>query len=187
MKDPVEFFFMNDYNFSLIWAFFWFFLVLYISVILHNLRSGKYVDVSVLSFLFASIIWYFWAFLGGQVYGKETNYGIEVLYSNAFSPIPYEVPVFPLAIIYCLVFFVLFSVLYMLAMFVSVRGIIGYTGLILIGAIFIVLENFSGKYDFFKTELWINFNQIGAIAFIIVGIYGLYRIYKTPKSTEIIH
>ncbi|MGE4443727.1 MAG: prolipoprotein diacylglyceryl transferase family protein [Candidatus Altimarinota bacterium] len=186
MKDPVEFFFMNDYNFSLIGAFFGFFLVLYISVILHNLRSGKYVDVSVLSFLFASIVGYIGAFFGGQIYGKETNYGIEVLYGNSFSPVPYEVPVFPLAIVYSLVFFVLFSALYMLAMFVSVRGIIGYSGVILIGAVFLVLENFSGKYDFFKTELGINFNQVGAIALIIVGIYGLYRIYKTPKSTEII-
>ncbi len=187
MKDPVEFFFMNDYNFSLIWALFWFFLVLYISVIVHNLRSWKYVDVSVLSFLFASIVWYIWAFFGGQIYGKETNYGIEVLYTNPFSPVPYEVPVFPLAIIYSLVFFVLFSVLYMLAMFVSVRWIIWYTGLILIGAIFMIFENFNGKYDFFKIELWINFNQIWAIALIIIGIYGLYRIYKTPKSAEIIH
>lgn len=187
MKDPIEFFFMNDYNFSLIGAFFWFFLVLYISVILHNLRSGKYVDVSVLSFLFASIVWYIGAFFGGQIYGKETSYGIEVLYGNAFSPVPYEVPVFPLALVYSMVFFILFSALYMLAMFVSVRGIIGYTGIVLIGAIFMIFETFNGKYDFFKVELWINFNQIGAIAFIVVWIFGLYRIYKTPKSTEIIH
>lgn len=178
---------MSDYNFSLIGALFGFFLVLYISVILHNLRSGKYADVSVLSFLFASIIWYLGAFLWGQIYGKETNFWIEVLYTNAFSPVPYEVPVFPLAIVYALVFFVLFSVLYMLAMFVSVRGIIGYAGVILIGAVFLVLENFSGKYDFFKVELWINFNQIGAIALILFGVFGLYRVYKTPKQAEIIH
>ncbi len=186
IKDPMEFFLMSDYNFSLIWALFWFFLVLYISIILHNLRSWKYMDVSILSFLFAWVIWYIWAFLGGQVYWKETSFWIEILYSNSFSPVPYEVPVFPLAIIYSIIFFVLFSVLYMLAMFVSVRWIIGYTWIILMWAVFLILENFSWKYDFFKVELWINFNQIWAIALIIFGIFWLYRIYKTPKSTEII-
>ncbi len=186
IKDPLEFFLMNDYNFSLLWAFFWYFWVLYVSVILHNLRSWKYMDVSILSFLFASVLWYIWAFLWWQVYGKETNFWIEVLYTNAFSPVPYEVPVFPLAIVYALIFFVLFSVLYMLAMFINVRGIIWYVWVILIWAVFLVLEIFSWKYDFFKTELWINFNQIWAIFMIILWIHGLYRVYKTPTKADII-
>ncbi|MBW7954720.1 prolipoprotein diacylglyceryl transferase [Candidatus Gracilibacteria bacterium] len=185
IKDPIDFFFMNDYNFSLIGAFAGYFLVLFISIIMHNLRSGKYMDVSILSFLFAGIVGYIGAFFGGQVYGKETNIGIEILYSNPFSPIPYEVPIFPLAIVYAIMFFILFSVLYMLAMFISVRGIIGYIGVTLIGALFIILDSFSGKIDFFKTLIGINFNQLGGIGLIIFGIYGLYRIYKTPKLSEI--
>lgn len=187
IKDPLEFFLMSDYNFSLIWAFFGYFLVLYISIILHNLRSWKYVDVSVLSFLFASVIWYIWAFLWWQVYWKETSIWIEILYTNPFSPVPYEVPVFPLAIVYALVFFVLFSVLYMLAMFVSVRWIIWYIWIILIATVLLILEVFSWKYDFFKNEIWISLTQIWAICMIFIGIYGLLRIYKTPKNTEIIN
>lgn len=186
IKDPLEFFLMSDYNFSLIGAMFWYFLVMFISIVLHSLRSGKYMDVSVLSFLFASIIGYFWAFLWGQVYGKETNIGIEILYSNSFSPVPYEVPVFPLPIVYSIVFFILFSVLYMFAMFISVRGIIGYIGLSLIGTVLLILDTFSGKYDSFKIELGISFTQLWAIGLIAFWFFGLYRIYKTPKSTEII-
>lgn len=143
-------------------------------------------DVSVLSFLFSGIIWYIWAFLWGQIYGKETTYGIEILYDNSFSSVPYEVPIFPLAIVYAFLFFVLFSVLYMIAMFINVRWVVGYMGLILIGSFFLIFENFSWKYDIFKTELGLNFNQLGALVLILFAIYGLYRIYKTPKSIDLI-
>lgn len=186
IKDPIEFFFMNDYNFSLIWALVGYFFVLYISIILHNLRSGKYIDISILSFLFTCILWYIWAFLWWQVYGRETNFWIEVLYNNAFSPVPYEVPVFPLAIVYALVFFILFSALYMLAMFINVRWIIWYVWVSLIWASILILETFSWKYDFFKIELWINFTQIWAIFIIFLWLHWLYRVYKTPKTTDII-
>lgn len=186
IKSPVEFFLMSDYNFSLIWAFFWYFLVMFISIILHSLRSWKYMDVSVLSFLFASIIWYIWAFFGWQVYGKETNFWIEILYSSSVSPVPYEVPIFPLPIVYSIVFFILFSVLYMFAMFITVRGIIWYIGLVLIGATLLIGDNFSGDYDSFSNNFNISFTQIWALFLIILWFFWLYRIYKTPKSTEII-
>lgn len=186
IKDPLEFFLMSDYNFSLIWAFFGYFLVMFISIVLHSLRSWKYMDVSVLSFLFASVIWYIWAFFGWQVYWKETNFWIEILYSNSFSPVPYEVPVFPLPIVYSIVFFILFCVLYMFAMFITVRWIIWYIWLILIWAVLLILDTFSWKYDYFKIELWISFTQIWAIALIIFWFYWFYRIYRTPKTTDII-
>jgi len=186
IKDPLEFFLMSDYNFSLIWAFFWYFLVMFISIVLHSLRSWKYMDVSVLSFLFASIIWYIWAFFGWQVYWKETNFWIEILYTNPFSPVPYEVPVFPLPIVYSIVFFILFSILYMLAMFINVRWVVWYIWLVLIWAVLLVLDNFSWKYDSFKVEFWISFTQIWAIALIILWFYWFYRIYKTQKTIDII-
>jgi prolipoprotein diacylglyceryltransferase len=186
IKAPLEFFLMSDYNFSLIWAFFWYFLVMFISIVLHSLRSWKYMDVSVLSFLFASVIWYIWAFFGWQVYWKETNFWIEILYTNPFSPVPYEVPVFPLPIVYSIVFFILFCILYMLAMFINVRWVVWYIWLVLIWAVLLVLDNFSWKYDFFKVEFWISFTQIWAIALIILWFYWFYRIYKTPKTIDII-
>lgn len=186
IQKPIEFFFMNDYNFSLIGAFVWYFIVLYFSTVSQNLRSGKYVDVSILAFLFTSILWYIGAFFWGQVYGRETHLWIEVLYTNPFSPVPYEVPIFPLALFYALIFFIIFSIFYMSSMFLKVRGVTGYAWLVAIGATFLIGETLSGKLDMFKTTLGVWFNQLWALCLILVGIYGLYRIYKTPKTTDII-
>lgn len=186
IKEPLQFFLMNDYNFSLIWAIFWYFLVLFITTILHSLRAWKYVDSSVLSFLFVWVIWYVWAFLWWQVYGKETNLWIEVLYTNSFSPVPYEVPVFPLALVYAFICFILFSWLYMVWMFIKVRWIVWYAWVVMFSCSLLILESFSWKYDFFKTAIWINFTQISAIFLIVLWFVWLYRVYKTPKTTDII-
>ena len=179
---PLEFFLMSDYNFSLMGAIFWFLLVLFISIILHWLRSWKYMDVSVLSLLFVLPIWYIWTLLWGQVYWKETHFWIEILYTNVFSPVPYQVPVFPLPIVYALVFFLLFSALYMISMFVKVRWIIGYIWIIIFSSIILYLETFSWRYDFFRISLWFNFTQICAVVLIIFWFFGLYRIYKNPQK-----
>jgi prolipoprotein diacylglyceryltransferase len=168
------------------WAIFGYLFVLFISILLHGLRSGKYMDVSILSFLFVSVAGYIGAFLGGQVYGKETSIGIEVLYQSTFSPVPYEVPVFPLAIVYAILWFILFSGLYMTAMFIKVRGIIGYVGIIIFSVFILILEIFNGKFDYFRVEIGMNFTQLCAVVLIWFGIWGLYRIYKTPTTSEII-
>lgn len=186
IREPLEFFFMNDYNFSLVGAIFGFMLVMLTTIFLHGLKVGKYLDVAVLSFLFAAIVGYLGTFFWGQVYGNETHLWIEVLYTNPFSPVPYEVPVFPLAIVYSIFSFILFSGLYMFAMFINIRGIIGYIWVILFSSLLLIFETFSGKYDYFKVEFGLNFTQFWAIAFIILGFYGLYCIYKTPKNLEII-
>lgn len=186
IKAPLEFFLMNDYNFSIIWAIFGYFLVMIISIIIHSLKSWKYMDASVLSFLFSWVFWYIWAFFWWQVYWKETNFWIEILYNNSFSPVPYEIPVFPLPIVYSIVFFILFSVLYMFAMFINIRWIVWYAWLALIGSVFMILENFSWKYDYFKIEYWINFTQIWSLFLIVFWFIWLYKIYKTPKNIEII-
>lgn len=184
IKDPIEFFLMSDYNFSLIWAIFWYCIVLFTTTILHSLRSWKYIDASVLSFLFVSVLGYIWAFLWWQVYWKETDFWIEVLYNNAFSPVPYEVPVFPLALVYALVSFILFSVLYMIWMFIKVRWFVWYLWIILFSTSLLILENYSWKYDYFKVAIWLNFTQIWAIILIILWFIWLYRVYKTPTTTD---
>jgi len=184
IKNPFEFFIMSDYNFSLIWAIFWFLLILFITLRLYKLNSWKYIDTVVLSFLFVLTIWYIWAFLWGQVYGKETNFWIEILYTNRFSPVPYEVPVFPLPLVYSFVFFVLFSALYMIAMFVNIRWIIWYIWIVIFSLVLLTLETFNWRYDFFKVSIWLNFTQIWAIFLILFWFYSLYKIYKNPKSLE---
>lgn len=188
IKDPLEFFVMSDYNFSLYWAFFGFFLVLLYSLKAHKVPSHKYVDVSVLSFLFVSWLGYIGAFLWGQIYGRETNFWIEVLYNHPYSQVPYEVAIFPLALIYAVATFILFSVLYTLFSFINVRGLIGYIGFIAFNALVIFLEYFSGKYDIVKTWLvYMNMNQLLAIIFIVFAIYKLARILlQQPSKTEVI-
>jgi len=99
IENPFEFFIMSDYNFSNDMKFienpFEFF-------IMSDYKTGirKYIDGIVLSSLLALIVGYIWAFLGWQVYGRDTTFGIEVLYTHAFTPVPYEVAIFPLWIIY---------------------------------------------------------------------------------------
>jgi len=186
IKNPLDFFFMNDYNFSLIWAIFWFLIVLFISIILHWLRSWKYIDASVLSLLFVLPIWYIWTLLWWQVYWSPTNYWIEILYKNSFSPVPYQIPIFPLPIVYAFIFFILFSILYIIAMFLKVRWIVWYIGLILISSTFLIMENYSWKVDYFKMEYWINFTQIMSFFLILFAFHWLYRIYKTPRVNDII-
>jgi hypothetical protein len=48
----------------------------------------------------------------------------------------------------------------MFAMFITVRGIIGYVGLILIGATLYIGDNFSGDYDSFMNHFSLSFTQI---------------------------
>lgn len=186
-----HFFFMKDYDFSLLWALFWFLLVVFITTRVHRIKSGKYLDAIVLSFLFVSIVWYIWAFLWGQIYGGITNFGIEVSYFT--SNIPFQKPIFPLAIFYSVVSFIIFLLLYMFANITRIRWIAGFLGLIALGATTIALEFFSGKYDYFKQNTvnlidgGINFNQIFAIFFILVGFYGLWRIaFSGNKERDLI-
>jgi len=179
---------MNDYNFSLYGAFFWFFLVLIYSLKANKLKSDKYIDVSVLSFLFVATLWYIGAFFGWEVYGRETTFGIELVYNHPYSQVPYEVAIFPLALVYAVVSFILFSVLYSLFMFVNIRWLVGYIWLIAFNALVIWLDYYSGKYDIIKTQfLFINLNQIIAVLFVLYATVKLIQLIRNqPTKTEVI-
>jgi len=187
INNPVEFFIMSDYNFSLFWAIFGFMVVLFINLKLRKEKLEKYIDGLVLSFLFILIFGFIWAFFWWQVYWKETNFWIEVLYTHPFSPVPYESPIFPLAIVYAIVFFIEFSVLYILSMFIKIRGFIGYVWLLIFWILIFFLDFFSGKYDIFKVSLGVNLSQILAIFLIIFSFYKLYYISKIhSKDTTVL-
>ncbi|MDP5038995.1 MAG: prolipoprotein diacylglyceryl transferase [Candidatus Gracilibacteria bacterium] len=187
IESYMDFFLMTDYNFSLFGAIFGFLLVLFVTVIVNGLRSGKYIDVGVLAFLFTSFFGYIGAFLGGQIYGKQTNFGIEILYNTQFSNVGYQVPIFPLPIVYSLIFIILFAFLYIISIFINIRGIIGYFGLILFSTIILIFEKFNGETDYFLISYGVNFNQIMSIFLIILSFVGLFRIYKTPVKKDIIN
>jgi len=181
IDNPFDFFISSDYNFSLIWAIIWFFIVFLINLKKEKKKIVKFIDPLILSFLFILFIWYIWAFLWWQVYWRETYFWIEILYNNAFSPVPFQVPIFPLPIIYSILFFILFSCLYIISMFVKIRGLIWYLWIIIFSSILLIFEFFSWKYDIFKNIIWINMVQLFAILFIIYTWYHLYKLMQNPK------
>lgn len=178
IKEPLEFFIMSDYNFSLYWAIFWFFLVLYINLKIKKDNIIKYLDWIVLAFTFVLVLWYIWAFLWGQIYWSPTNIWIELKYSNSNSLVPYTVPIFPLAIIYSILSFLLFSTLYILKMYIKTKGFIWYIWLWAFASISLIFEFFSWKDDIFSVNFFLNFNQICAIILLFFIWRILYNMVK---------
>ena len=182
IKDPFQFFIMNDFNFSLFGAIFWFLVVLKILTRLEKSSITRYIDGLVLSFLFILVVWYIWSFFGWQVYGRETMMSIDILYSNPYTPVPYQVPVFPLPIIYALTSFLLFSSMYMLSLFVHIRGYIGYIGLMLFWATIIIFESFSGKQDIISVVSVFNLPQIYALVLIVWSGFNFSKIFSQKET-----
>lgn len=187
IKDPVEFFIMSDYNFSLFWALFWFFLILFINVKLGKESILKYLDGVVLSFFFVLFIGYIGSFLWGQVYGRETHIWIEILYTNPFTPVPFQVPIFPLPIVYSILFFITFSVLYILSLYIHIRWFLWYVGLIAFSSILLIFEFFSWKFDILKLFVPFNLNQVFAIVLLVICINGLRKlVLESSKWSKIL-
>ncbi|MDD2871351.1 MAG: prolipoprotein diacylglyceryl transferase [Candidatus Gracilibacteria bacterium] len=187
IKNPFEFFVMNDYNFSLAGAIIGFFVVLFITIKIRKEKLNNFIDGVIISFLFILIFGFLGALMGGQVYGIETLYGIEISYTHPFTPIPYQVPIFPLPIVYSIIFFVLFSISYISMMYIHIKGIIGYVGLISIGSVFLIFDYFSGKYDIFKDTIGINLMQTFSIFLIIFGGYRLFMLMKSNENKTILN
>jgi len=184
IKDPFDFFIMNDYNFSLVWAFIWFFVVLIINLRIRKEELEKYIDTLVLSFIFILFIGFAWAILWGQVYWIDTHFGIEVLYTHSFTPIPFQVPIFPLPIIYSILYFILFSILYILSMYIHIRWLLWYTWLTAMASILLIFDFFSWKSDILKEAVWMNITQLFSIFLIIFCTYKLYYISKNSSSNK---
>jgi hypothetical protein len=185
IRNPIDFFIMNDYNFSLFWAIFWFFIVLIINLKLlkrfeapSQWKITEYIDWVVLSFLFILFIGFIWAFLWWQTYGRETHIGIEIMYNHPFTSVPFQVPIFPLPIIYSILFFILFSGLYIASIFIKIRWFIGYIGLMAFASIILIFEFFSGKYDILKDSTFLSFPQLFSFILIWVCGYKLYQILR---------
>jgi hypothetical protein len=186
INNPLEFFIMNDYYFSLFWAIFWFLLVLLFNVKLFKKEIHSYLDGSVISFLFVAVIWYIWSLFWGQVYWKITNYWIEIPYNSSSSSVELSWELFPLAIIYAVITFLLFSLLYILSMYIKVRWLLWYLGLWIFSAMIILFEFFSWKTDMFHMAYEINISQISALVLVTYSFYGIFKIilkWKVKKNT----
>lgn len=178
----IKFLFMSDYNFSLIWWIFGFLIVLYFKIKNFKLKSEKYVDAIVLSFLFAWIIWFIWAFFWWQIIWKPTSLAIWVTYTSAFSKSPFSWPIFPLGIAYSIICFILFVWLYITRVFVKMEWYIWYLWMALFWAFLLILEFFNWIPDSFNSYIFINITQLWAIWLIVIAARWLKKIYKQDIS-----
>ena len=173
-----KFLFMSDYNFSLIWGIVWFFLVLFINIKKFKLKENKYIDAVVLAFLFAAVVWYIGTFLWWQVYGWPTNLPIWIIYNNPLSKNPYSSATFPLAIVYSILSFLLFTGLYITRIFVKIEWFIGYIWIIIFASFLLIFEFFNWSTDIFNSLIYVNLTQIWALGLILIGTRWLKKIYK---------
>ena len=125
---------------------------------------GKYLDAVILSFLFAGVVGYLGAFIGGQIYGKPTNLPFGITYSDPETMNPYTSPVVPLAVIYAFFSFVIFVVLYIArAAFVKIDGLVGYLGISAFAPVLLIGEFWNGAEDSLKGIFFLNLTQIMAV------------------------
>ena len=184
IKNPFDFFIMSDYYFSIFWAIFWFLLVLIFNTRLFHKDIKPFIDWATISFLFVSILWYIWSFFWGQVYWKITDYWIEIPYTSSFSNVPLSWDLFPLPIVYSILVFILFSVLYILSMYVKVRWLLWYIWLGIFWAIVLFFEYFSWKTDIFKIAYNFNISQISALILIFFAFWWLSKILFKWRKLE---
>lgn len=184
-EKPLQFFIMSDFNFSLFGAIFGFLFVYYMLTRLEKRNFERYIDGSVIAFFGVLVIGFIWAFFGGQVYGRETTLWIEILYNmHTFSPIPFQVPIFPLPLIYALFSLFIGIWVYTLSLFVHIRGFIWYVGLLIFSAMVLILEFFSGKQDILSIHSFINFPQLCALILALWAGYKFFSITKISRDTQ---
>ena len=180
-----DFIFMEHYNFSLYWAIFWYLLVLIISLKKAWIDYKKYLDISVITLFFVLVFWYLWALLWWQVVWKTTYLWIELHYDNEFSPIQPDIWVFPLAIVYSIIYFIIFSVFYSLVLFVKTKWFLGIIWLMLLAWVVFALEPFSYFYkDDFFISFWISFPQLLSIITIWIGFIFLFMLKADRKERK---
>lgn len=185
IKDPVEFFIMDEYNFSLFWAIFGFLGTLSLLTFLEKSTLRKYIDGVVITFFAMAFIGFIGAFFGGQVYGRETLFPVSITYTHPYSIVPYQVPVFPLPLVYAAISFVLFWAFYILSLFTRVRGYIGYFGIISFCSVVLALEFFSGKQDILSVQSSINLPQVYACVLWIFAMFQLARVVLSREGTSV--
>jgi len=181
----INFFLMTDYNFSFIGGVFGFMLVLFYKIYRYQQTHEKYLDVVVMAFFFAAIIWYFSALFWWQIYGRPTSLPVGIVYQGDNMNIPYTTAVIPLALIYSFLSFVTFTILYIAKELFRIPGFIGYMGIGMFSVFLLIGEFFSGTEDIFRITLGVNLTQVGSIIGILIsGIWLLRKIQKTEGKVK---
>ncbi len=180
------FFIPPNYLFSLTGGIFGFMLVFYIKTRAHRKDRAKYLEAIVQAFLYSSLLWYFWAFLGGQVYGIPLNSFISVMYTHTDSIIKDSVPLFPLALFY-MIFIggILWGLKYFGKKHSSPNGFHGLIGIGFFSLLIFFWEFLSGtRSDIFYDLVihmthwyfWLSLNQIWSLFGISYSIIWIVRI-----------
>lgn len=180
-----KFLLTSDYSMSLMWWIIWFVLVLIIKIKKYHLNIEKYLDCIVLSFFFAAILWYFWAFLGWQIYGKPTTLPIWITYNSSDANIPFYGEVFPLAIIYSIVSFLIFVFLYMQRIITKADWKVWYLGIFIFSIALFVLEFFNWDIDIFESFIKLDMNQLWAIILFLISFRWLKKVKKQNSTVSI--
>lgn len=173
--------FMTNYNLSLAGAVLGFAgLFVWQSRSLRKRDRLAMIDIFVLAFLFSATVVYVGALLGGQVYGISvpSNSSWGITYSHPATPVPGDLPRFPLAAIYAVIAFGLFCTLYIAHILTHLAGLIGYAGVVIFASILLVGEFFNGDTDMFKSIFLLNLNQLVAVVSIFIGLRGMLLIAK---------
>lgn len=189
----LSFFLMSDFYFSAggaILAFFWLF-----SLYMRQREKGdreNVLDITVIAWVFASMIAYLGAFLWGQVYGVRSNGVFAVDYIN--NPILAEFPRFPLALVYVLCILIIFSLIYIIRKVRPERWLAAWTGALLWGIMWFIGEWWNDassdnvSYLFGLLSHWkiVNFNQLIALGLIVWWSWRLAHIIPSPVSEWIV-
>lgn len=105
-----------------------------------------------------------------------------MMYLHPHTPVPYQVPVFPLPIVYAILTFAIFCAMYILSLFVHIKGYIGYIGLLLFSSMILIFEFFSGKQDILSVNSVFNLPQVYALILAVWSGYQLFHIFSMKEA-----
>jgi hypothetical protein len=188
-----SFFLMSDFYFSLWGALLWFFgTFLFFFRDRDDADRDDALDITVISWLFAAILGYLWAFFGGQTYGIRSESFLSVNYVD--NPILAEFPRFPLALVYFLCIIFIFSFTYIIKKLRPERGFAAGVGALLWGIMWFIGEwwndassdNFSYLFGLLTDWKVFNFNQILSLFLMAWGAWRIAHIVPSPLSDWII-
>lgn len=189
----LSFFLMSDFYFSMggaIVGFLWVLLFLFRNK--EQSDRDDILDIVVISSLFAAILGYLGAFLGGQTYGIRSEGLLSVDYIN--NPILAEFPRFPLAIVYVICSIFIFSLTYIVKKIRPERGMAAGLGALLWGIMWFLWEwwndasadNISYLFGFITDWKIFNFNQVLAFCMMCWGAWKLAHLVPSPLSEWIL-
>jgi prolipoprotein diacylglyceryltransferase len=115
--------FSANYHLSLIGCILGFLAILFLKVESFDLQKDKYLDIAVISFLFASWVGWIGGFIGETIYGANTTLPIGISYNNPITTVPLGGDLLPLGIIYAFFTFLLFFTTYTLRQTTKIHGL----------------------------------------------------------------